>query len=384
MRVALLAHALRGQGAMFVGHSFVGSLAESAPQHEYLITVPAGCGYESIRLPKGSKFHFCENKDSNTAFFSRLRIEFREVPAVLGFFNPDVVFNMQNHGLRNVRCPQATWVMNGYLVYPAKHFGNISVKERLKAELQRLYMRSNLKSVDLFFCQTPVMRQRFSDYYGYDINKIKILPNTLSTSLQRSKGTKPSGRPETLQDDKFKCLILSQYYPHKNPEMVLDACLSSSRRLDDVVFITTLSEQHNIHSKDFLRRLNKNPHLTALIRNVGPITHEELASYYTNVQLVVVPTLMESFSVTYLEAMHFDVPILTTDLDFARYLCGDAAAYYDPWRPESLVDKILMLKSDSRARKKLVEAGQEQLKRFSLDWKDVVKMAISELEHLVA
>lgn len=378
-----MAHALRGQGGLLIGHSFIGSLAESAPQHEYLITVPIGCGYEDIALPPGSKFHFCENKDSNTAFFSRVRIEFGEVPAVLKAFNPDVVFNMQNHGLREVTCPQAIWIANGYLVYPSKYFGNILLRERLQAKLQRLYLRSTLRHADLLFCQTPVMRQRIADYYNYDINKIKVLPNVLSTFLQQPKRRKPPACPDKLLDDNFKCLILSKYYPHKNPETVLDACLSSGRCLDDLVFITTLSEQQDARTKHFLRRLDKNPHLKKLILNIGPIPHEELESYYRHVQLVVMPTLMESFSITYLEAMHFGVPILTTDIDFARYLCRDAAAYYDPWRPESFVEKLLMLKSDSEARRKLVDAGREQLKKFSLTWNDVVKTAICELEHLV-
>lgn len=382
MKIALLAHALRGQGGLLSGHNFMDSLAESAPQHEYLITVPIGCGYEDIALPPGSKFYFCEDKDSNTAFFSRVRIEFGEVPSVLKAFNPDVVFNMQNHGLRGTRYPQAIWIRNGYLVYPSKYFGNILLKERLQANLQRLYLRSTLKHADLLFCQTPVMRQRIADYYNYDISKIKLLPNTLSTFLQQRKRGKPPACPDELSDDKFKCLILSQYYPHKNPEMVLDACLSSKKRLDDLVFITTLSEQQNVHSKHFLGRLDKNPHLKGLIRNIGPIAHEELETYYRHVQLVIMPTLMESFSITYLEAMHFGVPILTTDIDFARYLCGDAAAYYNPWRPESFVEKLLMLKSDAEARSKLVDAGHQQLKKFSLPWKDVVKTAISELEQL--
>jgi glycosyltransferase involved in cell wall biosynthesis len=80
--------------------------------------------------------------------------------------------------------------------------------------------------------------------------------------------------------------------------------------------------------------------------------------------------------------MHFGVPILTTDLDFARYICGDAAAYYDPWQPESFMETFLTLKSDSDLRKKLVEAGHRQLKKFSHSWTDMAKMAINELVHL--
>ena len=82
--------------------------------------------------------------------------------------------------------------------------------------------------------------------------------------------------------------------------------------------------------------------------------------------------------------MHFGVPILTTDLDFARYICGDAAAYYDPGRQESFMETFLTLKSDGDLCKKLVEAGHRQLNKFSHNWIDMAKMAINELTHLVS
>lgn len=383
MRILLLAHALRGQGGFLRGRGFISSLASAAPQHEYLITVPAGCGYEEVVLPKGSKFYFCENKDSNTNLLARFRMEVREIPALQKTFNADVIFGMGNHGLPNVKCPQAIWNGNAYLVYPSKHFPFASIKERMQTKYQRFHFRQTLKCTDLLFCQTPVMRQRISDYYGYDIKRVKILPNTLSPLLQKPGSNDAVIRPKEITDDKFNCLILSKYYPHKNPEMLLDACLPSYEQLGDIRFITTISEQHNIHSKRFIQRLDKNSHMKKLFQNIGTIAHENLEAYYRNVQLVIMPTLMESFSVTYLEAMYFGVPILTTDLDFAHYLCGNAAAYYDPWQPKSFVGKLLMLKSNASACEKLEQAGYEQLRKFSATWDDIVKSAISQVESLI-
>ena len=383
MRIALLAHALRSQGGLLRGHGFISSLIRSAPQHEYLITVPAGCGYEDISLPANGRFHFCENRDINKAFFSRVRIEFSKIPSVLRSFKADVVFGMGNHGYRNIDCPQVIWISNGYLVYPQKHFPSATLGERLRAGLQRLNLARVLRCADLLFCQTPVMQRHISDYYGYEMEKIHILPNALPVFLRKVAKEGVVTRPHDVAKDKFNCLILTKYYPHKNPEMVLDACLESEERFDDIRFITTISEGDNVHSRAFIRRLDANPQLKGLIQNIGPIAYEKLESYYRNVQLVVMPTLMESFSVTYLEAMYFGVPVLTTDLDFAHYICGDAAVYYDPWRPESLVEKLVMLKSDSEVRRKLVEAGYKQLKKFSFTWDDIVKTAVGQLERLM-
>ena len=51
---------------------------------------------------------------------------------------------------------------------------------------------------------------------------------------------------------------------------------------------------------------------------------------------MILPTLLESFSATYIEAMFHGKTILTSDLDFARDVCGEAAFYFDPLNPQSI------------------------------------------------
>ncbi len=43
---------------------------------------------------------------------------------------------------------------------------------------------------------------------------------------------------------------------------------------------------------------------------------KELAGYFCNSNALLLPALLESFSATYLEAMYFGLPILTSNLDF--------------------------------------------------------------------
>jgi glycosyltransferase involved in cell wall biosynthesis len=93
---------------------------------------------------------------------------------------------------------------------------------------------------------------------------------------------------------------------------------------------------------------------------------------------------MESFSVTYLEAMRFGVPILTTDLDFARYLCGNAAIFFNPYIRGSFTEKLLEIKRNNVLRNKLISAGYEQLGKFSHTWHNMVNTAIDALEQVVA
>ena len=59
-----------------------------------------------------------------------------------------------------------------------------------------------------------------------------------------------------------------------------------------------------------------------------------------------------------------ELPIVTTDLEFARGLCGDAACYYSAINPAAAADAIYKVAIDKEYATRLVANGKEQLKKF--------------------
>ena len=97
------------------------------------------------------------------------------------------------------------------------------------------------------------------------------------------------------------------------------------------------------------------------------------------------PSRMESFSGTYLESMHFGLPILTSDLDFAREICGGAADIFDPWDALSIKDAILRVKGDPNLREDLVAKGRKRLSEsFKRTWEDIAADIKYHLESLIS
>lgn len=82
--------------------------------------------------------------------------------------------------------------------------------------------------------------------------------------------------------------------------------------------------------------------------------------------------------------MYFGLPILTSDFDFAKYICDDAALYFDPWNIDNVVEKILFLKGNPRLQKQLQKKGGERVSSFFSDWDQIAAKAIKELELLVS
>ena len=81
------------------------------------------------------------------------------------------------------------------------------------------------------------------------------------------------------------------------------------------------------------------------------------------------PTLLESFSIVYLEAMHYRLPILTSDMWFSRSVCGNAAKYFDPFDAQEILSSVEEIFLDESKRSALVEAGVHRLETFPT-WKE--------------
>ena len=97
---------------------------------------------------------------------------------------------------------------------------------------------------------------------------------------------------------------------------------------------------------------------------LGRVDIAECPSLYAQSDIVFLPTLLECFTAVYPEAMRMEKPIVTTDLEFARGLCGEAAEYYSAIDARSCAETIYRVATDAALRERLVEKGKAQLCRF--------------------
>lgn len=94
---------------------------------------------------------------------------------------------------------------------------------------------------------------------------------------------------------------------------------------------------------------------------VGKVDVSECPNLYEQANIMFMPTLMECFTATYPEAMRMEIPIVTTDLEFARGLCGEAASYYSALDANAAAEAIYKVSIDETYRNWLVENGKKQL-----------------------
>lgn len=81
--------------------------------------------------------------------------------------------------------------------------------------------------------------------------------------------------------------------------------------------------------------------------------------------------------------MRMEVPIVTTDLEFARGLCGDAACYYSALDAEAAAEAIYKVATDEAYRLQLTANGRAQLKTFD-NYEQRAEKLVGILESLIS
>ena len=123
------------------------------------------------------------------------------------------------------------------------------------------------------------------------------------------------------------------------------------------------------------------------IVNLGRIPVSEGLRVYQDAHICFVPSILETFSATYLEGMATCTPIVACDLDFAREICGDAAVYFDPTNMKDAANKILNTAGAPSRCLEMTACGKKQLATFpSTDrqmilYRDVLQHTINNLSH---
>lgn len=384
MRIFITSHNARNGGGISVARNLIAAFGRVAPHHDYFITIPPDLGYEECcqAAPRCQYLAYRHSQQHwSSGQVKRWRWETSALPAIVRQFRPDVIFNMANRGFLLPPAPQATLIMDAHLFYPFSQFGRISLKDRMMFHYHRRHLRKSLRHTQLLFCMTSVGASRLRACYRTGV-PISLCPNHFSAyACQPATASKVPATLQPLQD-RFKLFVLTHYYPHKNLEIIPRVFERYRKELEGVVVVLTISPEQSPQARRLLATIRAKG-LGGSIVSVGPLPQEDLAAHYTYTDALFLPTLLELFSGTYVEAMTYGRPILTSDMDFSRAVCGNAAEYFDPLDPQSICQSILKLKNDPELRRRLVEAGRAMLQARRFSWDEIGQDVINGLEELV-
>lgn len=142
---------------------------------------------------------------------------------------------------------------------------------------------------------------------------------------------------------RIKLGLISRNYAHKNlsclPE--LKKFLNSQYGMDCEFFVTFPDIEWMECSELFKNNIN----------NVGPLTLAQCPSFYSQMDGVIFPSLLECFSAVPIEAMMMRKPLFASELPFIKDCCFNHANYFDPLSINSMalsINNYFLLPEESR------------------------------------
>jgi glycosyltransferase involved in cell wall biosynthesis len=154
----------------------------------------------------------------------------------------------------------------------------------------------------------------------------------------------------------------SIYYSHKNFELLQR--FFSDEAISKGVDLTLTLPGRKFQDLGFDKCKN--------VKNLNVISYGKVMKEYLKHNALVMPTLLETFGLPYLEAMSLGMPILSSDKDFAHEICGDFAFYFDPESITSLGESIERLKETYAQNVDFSFESKKSLSKFP-SWKESVE-----------
>ena len=249
-----------------------------------------------------------------------------------------------------------------YIYGESPFFKKYPLADLIKLKFRKMIKIYNLRKKNHYFwVETYDVRKRLSELLTIDINKIRVMSNTFHPIFNdfTYKESILSKKPKL-----FTFLTVSAYYPHKNLDILNNIVPILRDKKVKCRFLLTIDNKSFEKFKD-----NQD-----YIENIGPLKIDQCPEIYSKSNALFLPTLLECFSASYPESMKMKLPILTSNLSFAKDICQDSALYFDPKNPRDIADKICFFLKNTELQSMLVKNGFERLKEFDTSKDRAVKI----------
>lgn len=344
-------------GGKSILNNYLSLLRNSKSPHRFFVLTPDKLEYEKYNCG------FIQIVEVPNVFTGPLLfplLYLMALPRLMRAHKIDLIFNLGDIPIPS-NISQVYLFDWSYAVYPESVvWKKMDTKSFLIRRVKLFVFKRWIGQVTAVIAQTEAMKRLLVALYG--LENVTVIPNAVS--LENMGGGKLFDFD--LSRDKTKLLYLTYYYPHKNLEIFLLLARKIKEMTLPYCLVVTIDATQHSKAEEFLNTV-WSEELQDIIINVGPVPMDNVPSLYTQCDALLMPTLLESFSGTYVEAMYHQKTILTSDLDFARDVCGDAAYYFDPLDSDSILSAITLAFEEERERDSRIEKGRMKLDKL-LNW----------------
>jgi glycosyltransferase involved in cell wall biosynthesis len=351
MRILLDCGGIKAGGGAQLAVTFLDHLAQHMPAgHRFNLLIPQSgplAAFDHRRVADKT----IHSPDSYT---QRMRLEHGALQRFLLSEKIDAIFTFFGAGLPHPPAIKSlVSVAYPVICYPESlYWKNVSWKERLRVNALNCVRVQRLRQATTIITETEVMQERLCKLLRFPSHRVRVVPPAVTTHV-RSLERAPEARARRFA-------FVSGNDTHKNLWRLFGIAKRAQQRgFDDFVFHLTVTREA------YLRSVRCSPRDQATLDRhfvfLGSIPPQEIMRVYENTDCVVSLSDLESFSNNYMEAWKVGLPLLASDRDFSRSVCGASALYVDPHDADSVLAGMRTISEDARVRRRLIEEGRRRL-----------------------
>lgn len=349
MTILLNCSNLKAGGGLQVADSICCQL-NRFPQHRFVVVLSSqleGTKSKIADYQNVETYHYDISNSLRTVLLGRDKfldalVQEKCVDVVLTVFGPSRWIPRCNHLCGFARA-QLLLKVKGY---------RLKIKDRLAYAVWGWAFRRCSK---VFYTENPYISQMLPRLLG-DVKVFTVTNYYHQVFDQPERWKRTINLNANANEKMVTMLTVSSTATHKNLEIMVPAAEYLEQHYPNFKFRFVLTCDHAPF--ELPEKLTK--HFVFICK----VDVEECPNLYEQADIMLMPTLMECFTATYPEAMRMGVPIVTTDLEFAHGLCGDAACYYEATNAEAAAEAIYRVATDKEYARSLTAAGKLQLQKF--------------------
>lgn len=358
MKVLLNATTLVRGGAVQVAVATIREALRDTAASRWEFAVSA-IVYENLQRLEDVPVHRFHVFASSPARSSSERIRLRKLERVVA---PDAVFTVFGPAYARFLAPHLLGCAMPWVTHPTR-----LAMQTIPTALGRLgrcfrswYAGYWLRQADAWVTESQTSRLGMQARLGIPAASIGVVANTCAQHYLEQ----PSAASIPGANDPLRMLCFSASYPHKCLDLIPDVAKILSKRWPDRSFEFVLTLPTNDSAWDRIHRRCQEFGVARHVRNIGTVSVVDGPALYRSCHLSFLPTVLETFSATYPESMAMGLPIVTSNLDFARDICGSSAIYFAPRNAMAAADAIGDLLRNPRRWQQLIDSGRQQLSSF--------------------
>ena len=231
----------------------------------------------------------------------------------------------------------------------------------------KFILKKGISNAKKIIVPSHAVEAELKDQFGVAGDRVKVI-------YEGGFEEKDPGEGKNVLGKKY-FLKVGNAYPHKNVNTLLNA-FSKVYAKDQSVYLVFAAKKDFFY-KRILEKITY-PLMSNIIFIENP-TDKELKNLYKNAIATIVPSFMEGFGLTAIEALSCGCPILLSDIPVHREICKNTASYFDPYDETDMAQKMQNAISVTPAqREKFAKMANAFVKKYS--WEKMVSQTLELYE----